>query len=671
MKRGINVILPVHNSPLSCKRLMDCLENPSDRDNVKAIYICDDNSDAHTSDFLETYSSTNSKITLIRNDVKEGFVSSVNKLYKLLGKTDEIGIVLKQDVILPEGWSEKVLNKFTDNKNALAVPLTNRSRFTHIVEPPGYGWKEVDEVLSYTFSKNLPEIFDSFPQSDPPSQNLNEGSGLKSNLERFSSGIVAFKGTFLTTDDFFFDPTYQDESLAVADLFFRTRSRGVSCTLIQNLFCYRAYSTTNSFFLTNEYHSELDLFLERWHSTFSGLSRPDLSAPYRAIEFRPRRSLDILFILPFLGKNCGGVKVVLQLLERLYLLGFSCGILCQGNIDSDFIDKTSMVKPYTSKSQLQGEVSAIKNVIYSYFGDYSLSKNISDSFGSKLVNLCQGPETSFNLGMFSFSTFSNLSNTDKIISVSPYLERYLANFSIKSSLVRITPDDKIFYDHKEERIPKSICAVITGNELKGQGSLLSNLYNALRAGFNIYLFGNVDPDKNHSDILGKCKILGPLDEVGVSDLFNKMEFFYSNSYLDGLGLPPLEAAYCGCVPILSKLNGLEDILTPEKDCILLPEDFPPLEFWTNLSKSREHFQTSSVNFKNYGTLDGAVLSLQRVLELERSRTQLNFQNYIPEPERKASEELASILNSRSWRITKPLRGITNYMRSLMKAKNDV
>ena len=105
--------------------------------------ICDDNSDAHTSDFLEIYSSTNSKITLIRNDVKEGFVSSVNKLYKLLEKTDEIGIVLKQGVILPEGWSDKVLNKFTDNKNALAVPLTNRSRFTHIVEPPGYGWKEV------------------------------------------------------------------------------------------------------------------------------------------------------------------------------------------------------------------------------------------------------------------------------------------------------------------------------------------------------------------------------------------------------------------------------------------------------------------------------------------------------------------------------------------------
>ena len=124
MKRVINVILPVHNSLHLCKRLIDCLENPSDRDNVKAIYICDDNSDAHTSDFLETYSSTNSKITLIRNDVKEGFVSSVNKLYKLLGKTDEIGIVLKQGVILPEGWSDKVLNKFTDNKNALAVPLT-------------------------------------------------------------------------------------------------------------------------------------------------------------------------------------------------------------------------------------------------------------------------------------------------------------------------------------------------------------------------------------------------------------------------------------------------------------------------------------------------------------------------------------------------------------------
>ena len=99
--------------------------------------ICDDNSDAHTSDFLETYSSTNSKITLIRNDVKEGFVSSVNKLYKLLEKTDEIGIVLKQGVILPEGWSDKVLNKFTDNK-----PLK-----IHAHRRTAWVWLEGSEIL--------------------------------------------------------------------------------------------------------------------------------------------------------------------------------------------------------------------------------------------------------------------------------------------------------------------------------------------------------------------------------------------------------------------------------------------------------------------------------------------------------------------------------------------
>lgn len=99
--------------------------------------------------------------------------------------------------------------------------------------------------------KKSPELFDFFPQSDSSSQNLNEGYGLKSNLERFSSGIVAFNRIFLTTDDFFFDPAYQDESLAVADLFLRVRSRRGSCSLIQNLFCYRAYSRTSSFFLTN------------------------------------------------------------------------------------------------------------------------------------------------------------------------------------------------------------------------------------------------------------------------------------------------------------------------------------------------------------------------------------------------------------------------------------
>lgn len=650
---------------------MDCLDTSADRENIKAIYICDDDSDSTTSEFLRTYSEDNSKVILIRNDLREGFINSTNKLYKLLKKTDEIGILLRQNVILSEGWSHKVLALFTGKKTALAVPLTNRSRRANIIEPPGYGWKEVDEILSCTYSQKFSiELFDFSTQSASTSLQSNPYTNLRSNLERFNSGVIAFNRAFLTEENFFFDPNYQNESLAAADLFLRTRLRGFSCELIRNLYCYQSFSSQNSRSTTNEPSAEQKLFSERWNTVISDPSYSAASVPpCRAIEFRPIRSLDILFILPFLGKNCGGVKVVLQLLERLYLLGYSCSILCEGKIDWEFVDKTLMVKPYTSKAQLHDEVSDIKNVIYSYFGDYSLSKGISNAFGSKLVNLCQGPETSFCLGTAAFSTFSNLSEVDKIISVSPYLERYLSNFSIESSLVKITPDDKIFYNYKEERIPKSICAVITGNDLKGQGALLTNLYNALRAGFSIYLFGNIDPSKNHSDLLGKCKILGPLDEVEVSELFNKMEFFYSNSYLDGLGLPPLEAAYCGCVPILGKLNGLEGILTPGKDCIMIPEDFPPLEFWANLSKNRDHFQTNSENFKNYGTLDDAVCSVERVLKLEKAQAPLNFLNCIPMPELRASEELASILNSRSWKVTKPLRLMANCMRRLLDAKN--
>lgn len=102
---------------------------------------------------------------------------------------------------------------------------------------------------------------------------------------------------------------------------------------------------------------------------------------------------------------------------------------------------------------------------------------------------------------------------------------------------------------------------------------------------------------------------------------------------------------------------------------MIPEDFPPLEFWANLSKNRDHFQTNSENFKNYGTLDDAVCSVERVLKLEKAQAPLNFLNCIPMPELRASEELASILNSRSWKVTKPLRLMANCMRRLLDAKN--
>ena len=150
--------------------------------------------------------------------------------------------------------------------------------------------------------------------------------------------------------------------------------------MIRNLYCYQSFSSQNSRSTTNEPSAEQKLFSERWNTVISDPSYSAASVPpCRAIEFRPIRSLDILFILPFLGKNCGGVKVVLQLLERLYLLGYSCSILCEGKIDWEFVDKTLMVKPYTSKAQLHDEVSDIKNVIYSYFGDYSLSKASTSS----------------------------------------------------------------------------------------------------------------------------------------------------------------------------------------------------------------------------------------------------------------------------------------------------
>ena len=64
-------------------------------------------------------------------------------------------------------------------------------------------------------------------------------------------------------------------------------------------------------------------------------------------------------------------------------------------------------------------------------------------------------------------------------------------------------------------------------------------------------------------------VLQSTERTAIADLLSRTEFLIDHSYLEGLGLVPLEAAFCGCVPIIASKGAPEYIFRDGHDCIRL------------------------------------------------------------------------------------------------------
>ena len=68
--------------------------------------------------------------------------------------------------------------------------------------------------------------------------------------------------------------------------------------------------------------------------------------------------------------------------------------------------------------------------------------------------------------------------------------------------------------------------------------------------------------------------LGPLDPQGIADLFNSSSLYLDFSIFEGLGLVPLEAYFCGAIPVLTRKGAPETIFTGELSSSVIWLDSP-------------------------------------------------------------------------------------------------
>jgi glycosyltransferase involved in cell wall biosynthesis len=77
---------------------------------------------------------------------------------------------------------------------------------------------------------------------------------------------------------------------------------------------------------------------------------------------------------------------------------------------------------------------------------------------------------------------------------------------------------------------------------------------------------------------------------GLAQLFSRTEFLIDQSYLEGLGLMPLEAAFCGCIPVTGGSGGAQYIFKDGENAIVtngykhLRETLDRIESFTDTEK---------------------------------------------------------------------------------------
>jgi glycosyltransferase involved in cell wall biosynthesis len=205
-------------------------------------------------------------------------------------------------------------------------------------------------------------------------------------------------------------------------------------------------------------------------------------------------------------------------------------------------------------------------------------------------------------------TYTHFKRMKNVLTVSECLSEYirLINPRVRVTQLRLGPDPLVFYPRQGRRRPFSVAIAANLMPEKGATHALEIALLLRDRGFHLTVFGwdwriaNIDPaiaDTLHDN-----------SREALAHLFSRTEFIIDQSHLEGLGLIPIEAAFCGCIPIIGSRGAAEYIFRDGENAIVL-------DGYRNLKESLHRLQHLSPADKAQLSQNAMKLSDERNLEL--------------------------------------------------------
>ncbi len=151
-----DIIVPVYNS-LSYVR--ECLSSIIQKTSpsLYRLLIINDNSDEHTTDFLNCFCAENPRAEVLHNTENLGFVRSCNMGFS--NSSAPYAVIVNSDVVVADQWLDRLINCAEQAPEIASVnPLTNRASQISIPIPGGMNFNDVNEFLQQKFSGKFADI---------------------------------------------------------------------------------------------------------------------------------------------------------------------------------------------------------------------------------------------------------------------------------------------------------------------------------------------------------------------------------------------------------------------------------------------------------------------------------------------------------------------------------
>ncbi len=549
-----DLVIPAFNRPDLLRDLLASLERHTNRSLLGMIWIGDDASDSFSrAEFVRLAKRCTLPVTLLRHEKNLGFAGNCNTLLRRVARP--YCIVLNTDVTVPPFWLERMLAPLRqDPSTGLATPFGTHAANHTLRLQPGQSWIEADRLLA----SRTPAF---------PDDCTAIGFCLGMDVELLRKH-----------DLFSFDPSYGRGYGEDTDLHYRVLAKGLRSVIVDNLLIHH---TEGASFSTvpdgKKIRAEgMERFLKRWGDThalaYTAFEKRDALAATidpqtRALRFRsPPQHFDVLFVLPSTHLRYGGVWFVCRMLQSLTLAGLRVAAYVKDrpNIIADTSPFGFTV--FQDSEDLRTSVASLGCVVSTSDVTIRTALSLSQQYRCTEALFLQCMEVAFRSGI-SIDTFLQYRRIPNVVTVSEALCDYIRIIhpDVHVAALPIGPDPFVFYPRDCERIPRTVAIAVNAIPEKAYTHALEFALMLRERGFHLTFFG-----WDH----GKHPIPPEIGEVmtdtsrdALAHLFSRTEFIVDESYLEGLGLLPLEAAFCGCIPITSSKGAPEYFFRDGRDCI--------------------------------------------------------------------------------------------------------
>ena len=547
-----DIIIPIYNSPEWVKMCVYALYKNTPKEYIGKVILMNDNSDELTCNCIENLRRKYESIEVYKNEKNLGFIKNVNK--GMDKTTADYILLLNSDCLLSKNTIPKLIEHVEKNSQiGLICPISSNAANLSYDIPENYSYVQVNDMFYQNFKgKNF-------------------------------DACTVVGNCLLITRKCMTETGYLDEAYGMGygdetDYQFKAHSKGFEAKVAIDTYVF--HKSEVSFGTSPEKQKKLEhnrkIFFDRWGDEYNKkmqeyVKNDPIEYIKKHLKFDKKPQPDVLFFLPDIHQNAGGVHMVVDIVNYLNINGYFANILTE--IIHEY-KEIMIFSPSFMKNIKNIEPKCIVGTIYPtiFFVD-----TIAKHYNIQAVNFMQGYEPCFDNGeIYNWAELA-CRYSQNILAISQFLKKKCeTNFGKEATVIPNAINTDLLYNvNKSTYDKKSITIDLRDSFPKGDFLLNEILKKLTLKDYNIeinviYVRETMFPINNNKNIkINYYK--GPLNRKEVSKILFNTDIFIDASLMEGFGLMSLEAMAAGAVPVVGESFGIDEYVEDNQNALVIKE----------------------------------------------------------------------------------------------------